>query len=197
MIDPQTDERRTHPRRQALFSCMQLEDENGGIVLNLSEGGLAMQVVRSLRHDRLPQMRFQLLQSGVWVEASGLIAWISPSRTTVGVEFVSVNPEDRARLREWLASGMCVLPLGSRAVASSGQNREQAGRRKRIISSGIRARRRIWPWVSVVLLFFVFVCLAFQLRTIRTIRRSPLLRDPKFLLHKLRSLRPAESSSFP
>jgi len=101
---PQTSERRFHPRERVLCSCMQLEDDNGGIVLNLSESGLAMQVVRSLADEPLPQMRFQLSQFEAWVEARGRIAWISPSKRTVGVEFVGLPYEGRILIKRWISS---------------------------------------------------------------------------------------------
>ena len=102
--DPQTSERRIHPRQQALFSCMQLQNDNGGIILNISEGGLAMDLVRSLTGDPLPQMRFQLSQSNGWVETRGRIVWTSGSKTTAGVQFVDLPDEASNRIKKWISS---------------------------------------------------------------------------------------------
>ena len=96
-------ERRFHPRQQVLYSHILLDDDNGGIVLNISESGLAMSAVRSLTSDSL-HMRFQLSQSSTWIEATGRIAWTNASGQTVGVQFVGLPYEGRIRIRRWLAS---------------------------------------------------------------------------------------------
>jgi SPOR domain/PilZ domain len=102
--NPETSERRFHPRRQVLFSRVQLENDNGGIVLNVSERGLAMRVVRSLPNDSLSEMRFQLSQSNTWIETRARITWIDASKTTAGVEFVGLPYAGQIRLKRWIAS---------------------------------------------------------------------------------------------
>lgn len=103
VVDPRTSERRQRPRERVLYSCLQLENDNSGVVLDISESGLAMSAVRSLTDDPL-QMRFQLSESNAWIEARGRIAWTSPSRQTAGVEFVGLDYQGRIRIRKWLAS---------------------------------------------------------------------------------------------
>jgi hypothetical protein len=75
-----TSERRLHPRKPLWFPRIQLGDQNGGIILNISERGLAMLVVRSLADDLLRQMRFQLSDTSAWVETQGRIAWSAVRR---------------------------------------------------------------------------------------------------------------------
>ena len=99
----QASERRFHPRQQVLYSLIELEDDNGGIILNISESGLAMAAVRSLTTDPL-DMRFQLSQSSVWIKAQGRIAWTNASRQTAGVQFLGLPYEERILIRRWLAS---------------------------------------------------------------------------------------------
>jgi septal ring-binding cell division protein DamX len=101
VANPQSSERRLHSRQRVLYSCMQLEDDNGGIILNISESGLAMQAVRSVKEESL-YMRFQLSQSKAWVEAQGRIAWTNASRQKAGVEFVGLPYEGRILIRRWL-----------------------------------------------------------------------------------------------
>jgi len=81
---------------------MQLEDDNGGIILNISESGLAMHTVRSLTADVLPGMRFQFSRSQNWIEARGRIAWISASKKMAGVAFVDLPDEARNQIRDWI-----------------------------------------------------------------------------------------------
>jgi SPOR domain/PilZ domain len=100
----QTSDRRSSPRERALYSCMQMEDGNGGIILNISESGLAVQVVRSLTNDALPKMLFRFSQSEVWVKARGRIAWVDESRKKAGIEFVELPYDGRIQIKQWISS---------------------------------------------------------------------------------------------
>jgi SPOR domain/PilZ domain len=101
---PRFSERRSHPRHHVLLSCIELENENGGIILDICEDGLSMQVVNALADDPFTQLRFQLSQSNVWVEIKGRIAWVSASKRTAGVQFVDLSQEARILLEEWISS---------------------------------------------------------------------------------------------
>jgi hypothetical protein len=96
-------ERRLHPRKPLWFPRIQLGGQNGGIILNISERGLAMLVVRSLADDPLRQMRFQLSDTSAWVETQGRIAWVSGSKTTAGVEFVDLPDGEQLRIKKWIS----------------------------------------------------------------------------------------------
>jgi len=99
----QASERRFHPRQQVLYSHMLLDDDNGGVVLNISESGLAMSAVRSVTKDPF-RMRFQLSESNVWIEVRGRIAWTNASRQTAGVQFLGLAYEERIQIKRWLSS---------------------------------------------------------------------------------------------
>jgi hypothetical protein len=101
---PRTCERRLYPRQQVLFSVVELGIDNGGIVVNVSERGLAIQSVRSLPEDPLQQMRLQFSQPDAWLEIRGRIAWISASRKAAGFEFVGLSQEGRTRITRWISS---------------------------------------------------------------------------------------------
>ena len=101
--NPRASDRRCRPRQRSLFSCIQLDDENGGVVLNISAHGLAMQVLRSLTDDRLLHIRFLLSQSQAWVETRGRIAWISASKKTAGVEFIGLPNGARNQIEQWIS----------------------------------------------------------------------------------------------
>jgi hypothetical protein len=101
---PRTRERRLHPRQQVLFSVVELGIDNGGIVVNVSERGLAIQSVQSLPEDPLQQMRLQFSQPDAWLEIRGRIAWISASRKAAGFEFVGLSQEGRTRITRWISS---------------------------------------------------------------------------------------------
>ena len=75
------------------LAYVELDEGNGGIVLNISEGGLSVQAVTSLMDDLLPGVRFQLSESEGWIEANARITWTGPSRKVAGLEFVDLPEE--------------------------------------------------------------------------------------------------------
>ncbi len=115
----QDSDRRSYPRERALYSCMQMEDGNGGIILNISERGLAVQVVRRLTNDTLPKMLFRFSQSEVWVKARGRIAWVDESRKKAGIEFVELPYDGRIQIKQWISS--IVHPSAATAGNSPGK----------------------------------------------------------------------------
>jgi protein TonB len=70
----------------------------------MSEDGLHVQAAVTLTADRIPLMRFQLPQSRAQIEVAGKIAWASESKKEAGIQFIDLPEDDRAKLREWIAS---------------------------------------------------------------------------------------------
>jgi TonB family protein len=98
-------DRRAHARRSALsLAYVDLGKNNGGILLNIGAGGLAIAAAAALHEDRLPLMRFQLPQSNVRVEAAGQIVWKGESKKEAGVRFVDLSEEAAGLLNDWLMS---------------------------------------------------------------------------------------------
>jgi TonB family protein len=96
-------ERRLHPRhRIQTLAYIDLGEDNGGIVLNISEAGLALQAAITLADEDLPLIRFQLPPSKKRVEASGRITWLSPTGKEAGVAFVNLSEDVRAQINEWI-----------------------------------------------------------------------------------------------
>lgn len=97
-------ERRSHIRRRVLsLEYIDLGSSNGGILLNLSEGGMYVQAVAGLSSDDLPQISFRLPDSGYVVKTSAQIAWIGESKKDAGIQFVNLPEEARLKIREWVA----------------------------------------------------------------------------------------------
>jgi len=97
-------DRRAHFRQPVRsLAYVELGEGNGGIVLNVSETGIAVQAVMSLLSDDLPCLRVQLAHSKKIIEAKGSITWTDALRKTAGVEFVDLSQEARSLLREWVA----------------------------------------------------------------------------------------------
>lgn len=117
-------ERREHPRLwvQTLVP-IDLGKGTTGSVLNIAEGGLALRVavapteysLISLLHFRLP------ISSQGWVEIDEQIAWVSNSRTEVGIKFIDLQEETRNKIRDWIS-----LESSQRTVQEESKAHRQA-----------------------------------------------------------------------
>ncbi len=96
-------ERRKHYRQQVLLSCIELGNNNGGIVLNISQSGLALRAVAELADGELPKLRFEFSQAHTWVETKGRIVWISDCRKTAGLEFIDLPDVARTKIQTWIS----------------------------------------------------------------------------------------------
>jgi protein TonB len=102
---PITANRRVHSR-QKLHSVayIDLGPSNGGVVLNLSESGLAMSTAMKLMGDELPNMRFRLPGLDEVIEASAHIIWMSESKKEAGVQFEQLLKRDAQQITEWISA---------------------------------------------------------------------------------------------
>src|SRR5450755_2936311 len=126
---PERPDRRAYGRsNSALLTYVELGDGNGGIALNVSEGGLAITAAGLLTSDYFPSIRFQLPKSDVWIETSGQVAWASDSKKGAGIQFVDVADSDREKIREWIATkDSSNLPLHGTSETVRGRDREFPG----------------------------------------------------------------------
>lgn len=92
------------------LAYIDLGRDNGGIVLNLSEGGLAIHSAVTLNERRLPHLRFQLPQSTDWVDARGEIAWTNETKMEAGIQLIGLTDEARRRIREWAGGKVRTVP---------------------------------------------------------------------------------------
>lgn len=109
-----TTDRRTHARKQIdSLAYVDLGEDNGGLVLNMGEGGMAVRSAIVLAAEHLPKIRFQMPQSLGWVEATGRIAWTGDSRRMAGIEFIDLPEDAGNRIRKWMNSeGAAAEALG-------------------------------------------------------------------------------------
>lgn len=93
-------DRRVHRRLDdQRASLVELGANNSGIVLNISEGGMAVLVAEDLNGNGLGNLRFQVPEFEHWIEAAAEIAWISDSRKQVGICFKELSEAARTQLR--------------------------------------------------------------------------------------------------
>lgn len=100
----QAPDRRQNTRQSPnSLSYVHLDESNGGILINLSEGGLAVHAAMSVVEDDLPRIRLQMPRTPKWLETSARVVWSSDSRRMVGVEFLDLQEDTRRQIHEWLA----------------------------------------------------------------------------------------------
>ncbi len=102
---PGLSDRRLHSReRIGSVIYIELASGNGGIILNISEGGLAVQAAMAMMDDHFPSLRFRFSKSDKWIQERGVVAWKSTSKKMAGVQFVDLSEESRTQINRWLSS---------------------------------------------------------------------------------------------
>jgi TonB family protein len=86
------------------MAYVELGQDNGGILLNLSEGGFAVQSALALTSREFPELRFQVPSLQGWLTASGRIVWISDSKKEAGIQFTELPGEARTEIQKWVAA---------------------------------------------------------------------------------------------
>src|ERR1700723_3418969 len=87
-------DRRIHARhRIRALAYVEMGENNGGIVLNIGEGGFAVRAAEPINEDGLSRLRFQMQHAKQPMEMSGKIAWTSDSRKEAGVRFIDLRDE--------------------------------------------------------------------------------------------------------
>lgn len=91
------------------------------VLLNLSQGGMAVQALEPLAPGRVLQLKFDLPKETMRVEAQGEIVWTDPSGRA-GIRFVDMPEASQLNLKEWVArmetGGYNNVELGPATVAA-------------------------------------------------------------------------------
>jgi len=120
-----SDERRHHSRtRLDLLVPVDLDHNNGGIALDLSEGGLRIRVVGFLENNQLMRLGFSLLGRNNRIETLAQIAWIDESRRAGGLQFIELPESSREQLHQWLALNGSAAGLAQEATATRPETNE-------------------------------------------------------------------------
>jgi hypothetical protein len=96
-------ERRKTPRTtldKVLY--LNLEPDNGGIVLNISDGGLAFHAVAPIRQHRVVRFWFSLHNERL--EASGELVWTDETKKAGGLRFTSLSNVTRVQIRNLIGN---------------------------------------------------------------------------------------------
>ena len=93
-------DRRVHQRfEDPRATLVELGGNNNGIVLNISEGGMAILSNEELDLNTLHKLRFQAPEFEHWMDITAEIAWISDSRRHAGIRFKGLTETARTQLR--------------------------------------------------------------------------------------------------
>ena len=85
------------------------DSDNGGIVLNVSEGGLCFHSVAPVQREGA--IRFWFSEQKQRIEADGEIAWIDETRKTGGLRFTALPAEGHEQIRNWISQPTMGLTL--------------------------------------------------------------------------------------
>jgi len=78
-------------------------------MLDLSEGGMAMQCLTPVKIGQVLNISFLLPGKGLAVTGKGVVVWSDPTGR-VGVEFDEISDEQRAALKEWVVKRLHQSP---------------------------------------------------------------------------------------
>ena len=99
------DERRRHPRHKPTsIIYVALGPGNGGILVNLSAGGVSLQAAARLNAETELALNFRLLGAEKAIETLGCIAWLDPTHKEAGISFKDLPSNTEQQIAEWIAS---------------------------------------------------------------------------------------------
>lgn len=91
---------------------MQLGPANGGMMLNVSEGGFSFRAVRSVRPNEKIHFAFEIDGTGR-LEGTGELEWVEENGRVGGLQFTDVSEEFRREIRRWLRKSQPSVDAGT------------------------------------------------------------------------------------
>ncbi|HXW17033.1 MAG TPA: PilZ domain-containing protein [Candidatus Acidoferrales bacterium] len=81
---------------------LNLAKQNGGILIDASEGGLQFQSVAPIENGGGPMSVWFTLRQSLRIEAVGEVVWTDSSKRSGGIRFTKLGASERSSLRDWL-----------------------------------------------------------------------------------------------
>ena len=99
-------DRRAHPRQRIRsLAYVHLGEGNGGIILNISEGGIGVHAAEALDEgEGVISMGIEIPRSRKRLEVRGEIMWVGESRKEAGLRFVDLQGDALRRIRSSISS---------------------------------------------------------------------------------------------
>ena len=141
---PRSGERR-RSTRQRIFALAYLEvgSDNGGMVLDLSERGLALQAFNPLIGLTRVSLRIQPPKSRKRIAATAEITWLSASKTEAGLQFLDLHEDARMEIADWISAEAAVPEPASRDDSAS-RNTADASATKASSAPVDEGQDRLW-----------------------------------------------------
>jgi len=96
-----------------------IEPNNGGIVLNVSDGGLCFHSYDPVKpNGNNGKIRFWFSDQNQRIEADGTLAWTDETQKG-GLRFAALPPEAREKIRDWINQPSTPLPGDAGSAATS------------------------------------------------------------------------------
>ncbi len=115
---PVKPEGRQTPRNKVVgLAYITIGASNGGIVLNVSEGGLCFHAIAPVRQEGT--VRFWFLEQNQRIEAEGELAWTDETRKIGGLRFTALPAEGRQQVRNWISEAATRLAADQGFAASA------------------------------------------------------------------------------
>jgi len=109
-------ERRQTPRTPVdKLAYINLDPNNGAVVLNVSVGGLCFHSVAPIQKSET--IRFWFSEGKRRIEADGQLAWMDENRKTGGLRFADLSTEARLQIRDWTSHPATPI-VGARSTPS-------------------------------------------------------------------------------
>jgi len=125
------------------MAYVELGQDNGGILLNLSEGGFAVQSALALTSREFSELRFQVPAFQGWLTARGRIVWVSDSKKEAGIQFTELPGDARREIEKWVSAGDAPEKTRERIPAAQHLQRSRASKflTHPIVPAGLTTRR--------------------------------------------------------
>jgi TonB family protein len=79
-----------------------LDRTDAGLVIDLSESGMAVQALARVRQGASTAIQFDLPDSKARIEATGVFAWVEEGSGRAGIQFLKLTDAVQFQLKEWL-----------------------------------------------------------------------------------------------
>jgi len=120
-----TTERRHSPRIALKnLAYVNLEPDNGGILIDVSEGGICFRSAVPVPQSSTVHFSFSL--DSHRIEASGRLAWTDTTRKRGGLRFTEVSPEAQSAISDWIGRHELPATFNQEYPRSSAFSRESA-----------------------------------------------------------------------
>jgi hypothetical protein len=97
---PATERRQSSRTTMEKLACLQIEPDNGAIVLNVSSDGLCFHSIAPV--ERNGPVRFSFLEQNRRIDASGELAWTDDLQKIAGMRFTTLTGEAREQIANWI-----------------------------------------------------------------------------------------------